>query len=115
MTFRDSHVLCIKKTSSAAVPLDYRPTALLDSDYKIFTRVLATCLRRHLPKLVHPLQASFVPGRDMNHVIGLFEAAKISARDDQQNASGMELLLDFAKAYDSLGRSFLLAALRYLG
>ena len=25
----------------------------------------------------------------MNHVIDLFEAAKIAARDDQQNASGM--------------------------
>ena len=51
----------------------------------------------------------------MNHVIGLFEAAKIAARDDQQNVSGMALLLDFAKTNDSLGRSFLLVALRYLG
>ena len=51
----------------------------------------------------------------MDHFIDFFEEAKIVSRDDQQNASGMELLLDFAKAYDSLGRSFLLAALRYLG
>ena len=51
----------------------------------------------------------------MNHFIDLFETAEIAARDDQQNSSGMALLLDFAKAYDSLGRSFLLAALRYLG
>ena len=115
VTFRDSHVSCIKKTSGAAVPLDYRSIALLDSDYKIFTRVLATCLRQHLPTLVHSLQAGFVPGRDMNHVIDLFEAAIIAARDDQQSAKGMALLLDFAKAYDSLGRSFLLAVLRYLG
>ena len=40
MTFRGSHVSCIKKTSGAAVPLDYRPIALLDSDYK-FALVLS--------------------------------------------------------------------------
>ena len=51
----------------------------------------------------------------MNHFIDLFETAEIAARDDQQNVSGMALLLDFAKTNDSLGRSFLLAALRYLG
>ena len=61
------------------------------------------------------MQAGFVPGRDMNHVIDLFEAAKIAACDDQQNASGIALLLDFAKTYDSLGRIFLLSALWYLG
>ena len=57
VTFGDSNVSCIKKTSSAAVPLDYRDIALLDLDYKIYTRVLATLLRQHLPKLVYPLQA----------------------------------------------------------
>ena len=51
----------------------------------------------------------------MDHFIDFFEEAKIVSRDDQQNASGMALLLDFAKTYDSLGRSFPLAALRYLG
>ena len=66
-------------------------------------------------KLVHPLQAGSVPGKDMNHVIDLFKAAKIAARDDQKNASGMALLLDFAKACDSLGRRVLLVALQYLG
>ena len=51
----------------------------------------------------------------MNHVIDLFGAAKVAARDDQQNTSGMALLLNFAMAYDSLGWSFCLAALLYLG
>ncbi|KAF1329278.1 hypothetical protein FI667_g6103, partial [Globisporangium splendens] len=60
-SFSEAHIHCIKKSVSAASPLDYTPIALLNSDYKIFTRIFATRLRTVLPWLIHHMQAGFVP------------------------------------------------------
>ncbi|KAF1319717.1 reverse transcriptase, partial [Globisporangium splendens] len=87
-SFSEAHIHCIKKSVSAASPLDYRPIALLNSDYKIFTRIFATRLRT---------------------------AAQQRATSDLAMSRAIALLLDFAKAYDSLDRSFLAQALQYLG
>ncbi|KAF1319850.1 reverse transcriptase, partial [Globisporangium splendens] len=87
-SFSEAHIHCIKKSISAASPLDYRPIALLNSDYKIFTRIFATRLRT---------------------------AAQQRATSDLAMSRAIALLLDFAKAYDSLDRSFLVQALQHLG
>ncbi|KAF1327406.1 reverse transcriptase, partial [Globisporangium splendens] len=100
---------------SAASPLDYRPIALLNSDYKIFTRIFATRLRTVLPWLIHHTQAGFVPGRAIPTTIDVLLAAQQRATSDPAMSRAIALLLDFAKAYDSLDRSFLAQALQHLG
>ncbi|KAF1326887.1 reverse transcriptase, partial [Globisporangium splendens] len=100
---------------SAASPLDYRPIALLNSDYKIFTRIFATRLRTVLPWLIHHMQAGFVPGRAIPTTIDVLLAAQQRATSDPAMSKAIALLLDFAKAYDSLDRSFLAQALQHLG
>ncbi|KAF1328525.1 reverse transcriptase, partial [Globisporangium splendens] len=100
---------------SAASPLDYRPIALLNSDYKIFTRIFATRLRTVLPWLIHHMQAGFVPGRAIPTTIDVLLAAQQRATSDPAMSRAIALLLDFAKAYDSLDRSFLAQALQHLG
>ncbi|TFY62965.1 hypothetical protein EVJ58_g3518 [Rhodofomes roseus] len=42
---------------------NYRPITVLNSDYKLYTRVLATKLGTLATKLIHPNQAGFIPGR----------------------------------------------------
>ncbi|KAF1314877.1 reverse transcriptase, partial [Globisporangium splendens] len=111
----EAHIHCIKKSVSAASPLDYRPIALLNSDYKIFTRIFATRLRTVLPWLVHHMQAGFVPGRAIPTTIDVLLAAQQRATSDPAMSRAIALLLDFAKAYDSLDRSFLAQALQHLG
>ena len=69
-------------------------------------------MRYKLATRVHLHQQGFVPHRVIHTTIDLISVAKQAevASEDQRNA--LVLLLDFAKAYDSLDREFLYATLR---
>lgn len=41
---------------------NYRPITILNTDYKIMTRALTTCLTKAVPDLIHPDQAGFMQG-----------------------------------------------------
>jgi len=114
-SFLDAFIFCIRKSGDGTDPLNYRPIALLNSDYKIFTRILANRLRGHLAKLVHTTQFGFVPGRTIHEAIDLFEAAKLAVQEGKDLTDAQVVLLDFAKAYDSLNREFLFRVLRHRG
>ncbi|EGZ13920.1 hypothetical protein PHYSODRAFT_510725, partial [Phytophthora sojae] len=61
-SFLETDIFCLKKKGDQSNPLNYRPLALLNSDYKIFTRILATRVSKTLPDRVHHHQKGFVPG-----------------------------------------------------
>lgn len=52
---RDARIHALKKNKAAALPLEHRPIALLNTDCKIFTRALAQRLQQKLSAVVHPL------------------------------------------------------------
>ena len=104
-----------EKTSAFAMPLDHRPIALLNSDYKVFTKILSFRVRPMLTNLVLPAQVGFVPHRSIHTALDTFTAARKAATLDSDLHGSIVLLLDFAKAYDTLQRPYLLAALTWLG
>jgi len=42
---------------------NYRPISLLNTDMKMYTRIMALRLQRYMNKLVHPDQTGFISGR----------------------------------------------------
>jgi hypothetical protein len=45
--------------------VNYCPITLLNSDYKIFTKALATKLAEMISHVIHPDQVSFMPGKSI--------------------------------------------------
>ncbi|KAF1318321.1 reverse transcriptase, partial [Globisporangium splendens] len=106
-SFLQANIHCIKKSKTAATPLEHRPIALLNTDYKVFTRIYSTRLKHYLSGLVHDMQSGFVPGRTISTPVDTLLTLQRTAASRPGEARGYALLLDFAKAYDSVSRRFL--------
>lgn len=55
--------LLFKKAKDDTKPGNYRPIALLNSDLKTISKVLANWLERHISAVIHRDQTGFIPGR----------------------------------------------------
>lgn len=88
---------CVPKCSKPATELDYRSIALLNSNYKIFTRILATRLAKVLDVIVQDSQSGFIPGRSIHDTIDLAFVAKHLANAGQISRDALVLLLDSVK------------------
>ncbi|XP_053548919.1 cilia- and flagella-associated protein 46-like [Bombina bombina] len=63
-TFTAAHITLIPKAGKdALLPESYRPISLLNSDYKILTKLLAERLKFILPDLIHEDQTGFMVAR----------------------------------------------------
>lgn len=102
-----------KPGKDPSLPDNYRPIALLNSDYKIFTKILANRLSLLLPSLVHGDQVGFVPSRqagdNTRRTIDLIDLLTKTKKP------ALILSLDAQKAFDRLNWSFMFAILRKYG
>ena len=84
---------------------NYRLITILNSDYKILTKVLALHLAKVAPLLLHKSQAGFVPGRSIAEQTKLIEIMIDYAEISEQN--GLIIALDQEKAYDKIAHDYL--------
>lgn len=91
----------------------YRPITLLNTDYRILAKVLATRFASALTNVIGPEQTAFLPGRLIGDNICFSQLlpAVLAAMGQQ----GAMVFLDIAKAYDTLDRDFLLAVMQTMG
>jgi exonuclease III len=79
---------------------NWRPISLLNTDYKILTKALATRLKMVLPSVIHPDQVAYLKGRyigqNIRTIIDVMDYTK------QNNLEGIIAFLDFEKAFDSI-------------
>jgi hypothetical protein len=92
---------------------NYRPITLLNTDYRILAKVLATRFASALADVIGPEQTAFLPGRLVGDNICFSQLlpAVLAAMGQQ----GAMVFLDIAKAYDTLDRDFLLAVMQTMG
>lgn len=96
----------------------YRPITLLDTDYRILARVLASRLAPVLAKVMGAEQSAFLPGRligDNIMFMQLLPHLLCSNVGSGLASSAAVAFLDFKKAYDTVLRPFLLAVMDATG
>ena len=77
---------------------------LLNTDYKIASKVIAKRIKRILPSIIHPDQTGFMKGRYIGQNIRLIN--DIIQQTELQKIPGIMFFLDFQKAFDTLEWSF---------
>ena len=103
--FAEGWVCPIYKKKDRRQISNYRPITLLNTDYKVFTRVLASRLATYASMLIHPDQAGFVPGRQIFDHIRLSQFLIHYAEKEKVN--GVIVALDQEKAYDRIDHAYL--------
>lgn len=98
-----------KPGKDLSLPDKYRPIALLNSDYKIFTKILANRLCHLMPRLIHKDQVGLVPARhagdNTRRTIDLTDLLNKMTRQ------ALILSLDAQKAFDRISWPFIFATL----
>lgn len=84
---------------------NYCPITVLNTDYKLLTKVLALQLVEHTDTLIHEDQAGFIPKRSIFNHIRLAKAIITYAEAAEED--GAIITLDQEKAYDRIHHDYL--------
>ncbi len=91
---------------------NWRPISLLNTDYKIITKVLALRFEKVLSYIISSDQVGYLKGRfigqNVRYIIDIMDYLKLNEK------SGLIGFLDFEKAFDSLEWSFIFKTLKVL-
>ena len=91
----------------------FRPISLCNTSYKIITKIIATRLKKVLPRIIPENQGGFIKGRKiLDNIILVQEAIHSSF---QRNEKGMAIKLDLANAFDRVRHDFLFAVMGKFG
>ena len=105
-------VTCLPKPGKPREHLkNWRPITLLNVDYKIFSGVIASRMKKYLDSIISNYQKGFVAGRNIGECTRL--TSDIIYKMKKSKMSGIILLIDFEKAFDSLDWSFIDKTLKY--
>jgi hypothetical protein len=103
----------VPKQSNPSSFSKFKPISLCKSSYKIFTKIITSCLKNVLPKIMSPNQGGFMHDRQIIDNIVLVQEAIHSSFAAKKK--GMAIKLDMANAFDHVRHSFLFQVLQKFG
>ena len=89
-----------KKKKNTEYLKNWRPVSLLNVDYKIATKTIATRLEKVPPHIIHPSQSGYTDGRFIGESIR--QITDIMEFTKSMQIPGIAIFLDFEKAFDSV-------------
>ena len=100
-----------KKISVPFLLKNWRPISLLNTDYKIATRCIASRLKQVLHSIIHPDQTRYLKGRYIGENVRLLFDVIEHAKENE--IPGLLFFADFGKAFDTLNLNFIMQALNF--
>lgn len=105
--------LLLKEGRDEAEPSSFRPIALLNSDIKIFTKLLANRLNKYISSIIHTDQTGFVPNR--YSFFNVRRLMNIMYHKYSKSSKVAALCLDAEKAFDQVEWAYMVKALEEFG
>ena len=90
---------------------NWRPITLLNIDYKIATKSIATRMKKVLISLIENSQTGFLKGRYIGENIRTI--IEVIDKLNESNEPGLIFFADFEKAFDSIDHGFIFKCLTY--
>ena len=112
ISLRQCVITCLPKGNKAREYLkNWRPLSMLSVVYKLASSALATRIKPILNDLIPPTQTGFIDGRFIGDSTRLiYDLIQIA---NERNLSGLLVLIDFEKAFDSISWNFLYQTLEF--
>ena len=94
---------------------NYRPLTMLNTDYKIYTKILANRLKKVVHQFVAECQKGFVPKTFIAECSMLLHMIEAWINEEPKERKGIYIFLDMEKAFDRVSFDFLLTSMAALG
>ena len=104
-------ITLIPKNSVPFLFKNWRPISLLNTDYKIATRCIASRLKQVLPSITHSDQTGYLKGRYIGENVRLLFDIIEYAQENE--TPGLLFFADFEKVFDTLNHNFIMQALNF--
>ena len=98
-----------KKLKNRLFLKNWRPISLLNTDYKLIAKTLASRIKKVLNTIIDEDQTGYIKGRFIGQNIRIIEDVVYFC--EQENKPGIILTVDYEKAFDSLNWNFMFKSL----
>ncbi|KAG1471612.1 hypothetical protein G6F56_002028 [Rhizopus delemar] len=114
-SWQHTRMVLLYKKGNSQLLANWRPLSLINTDAKLFTKMIANNLNEVLPTLINPYQTGFMPHRLISDNGWINQALMANLKDLDPLSPNVAALLDQEKAYDRVHPEYLRQVLLRFG